>query len=74
VLLIVIAIPGIAAVLLRWSTAVFQTARHSIERVVAKQVSDTRAARGDISGVTEAETYRCNSRAKQLRGLARVLA
>jgi hypothetical protein len=71
--LVLIAIPGIAAVLLRWSTAVFLTARHSIELFVARQISDTRAARGDISGMSEAETYRENSRAQQLRGVIQVL-
>ena len=72
-LLVLLAIPGIAAVVLRWSMAVFVTARYSIERFVARQISDTRAARGDISGMTEAETFRRNSRAKQVRGVLEVL-
>src|SRR5512141_951272 len=72
-LLAVIALPGIAAVLLRWSRAVFVTARHTIERFIAGQIADTRAQRGDISGMSEAESIRQQSRSAAVRSLVEVL-
>lgn len=72
-LLAVIALPGIAAVLLRWSRAAFVTARHIIERFVAGQIADTRAKRGDISGMSEAEAIRQQSRAAAQRALWHLL-
>jgi predicted metal-binding membrane protein len=72
-ILAVIALPGIAAVLLRWSRAVFVTARYSIERFVAGQIADTRAQRGDISGMSEAEVIRRNSRAAAVRALLQLI-
>lgn len=72
-LLALIALPGIAAILIRWSAAVFNAARHSAERFVAGQIADQRAARGDISGMTEAENIRQRSRREQFDGLLRVL-
>ena len=72
-LLILIALPGIAAVVLRWSRALFVTARHSLERFIAGQIADTRAQRGDISGMSEAESIRSKARAEALRSLLLVL-
>ena len=72
-LLLLIALPGIAAVLLHWSRAVFETARYSIELLVARQISDTRAARGDISGMSEAESFRQTSRARRWRSVTHTL-
>ncbi|HUP88385.1 MAG TPA: hypothetical protein VM100_03505 [Longimicrobiales bacterium] len=72
-LLALIALPGIAAILLRWSAAVFKAARYSAERFVASQIADQRAQRGDISGMTEAENIRRRSRNEQLAGVGRVL-
>ena len=72
-LLVLIALPGIAAVLLHWSRSVFETARYSIELLVARQISDSRAARGDISGMSEAESFRQNSRAKRWRSVTHTL-
>jgi len=72
-LLVLIALPGIAAVLLHWSKSVFETARYSIELLVARQISDSRAARGDISGMGEAESFRQNSRAKRWRSVTHTL-
>ena len=71
--LVLIALPGIAAVLLRWSRALFVTARHSIERFVAAQIANTRAQRGDISGMAEAEKIRHNSQQEAVRSLLNVL-
>lgn len=72
-LLALIALPGIAAVLLRWFAAVVQAARFSAERFVASQIAGQRAQRGDISGMTEAENIRRRSRNEQLAGIGRVL-
>ncbi|MGQ0560531.1 MAG: hypothetical protein ACT443_01505 [Gemmatimonadota bacterium] len=72
-LLVLIAIPGVAAVLLRLGIAVFWIARYSIERFVASQIAGRRAQRGDLSGMTAAEIIRRSSRRRQLHGLLRVL-
>lgn len=72
-LLALIALPGIAAVLVRWFAAVFGMARHSVERYVAGQIADNRAQRGDISGMSEAESIRRRSGAEQMRLLLQVL-
>lgn len=72
-LLALIALPGIAAVLIRWSRSVFVTARHTIEWFVAGQIADQRAQRGDISGMSEAVTIRTRSRGALLSGVLRVL-
>ena len=69
----VIAIPGIAAVLLRWSSAALVVARYSLERFVAGQIADSRAQRGDISGMSEADNIRRKSRAAQRRALGLLL-
>ncbi|HEX6558115.1 MAG TPA: hypothetical protein VF021_01595 [Longimicrobiales bacterium] len=72
-LLVLIALPGIAAVVLRWSNAMWATARHSLEWFVASQIADTRAQRGDISGMSEADMIRRKSRDAQSRDLLRLL-
>lgn len=72
-LLALIALPGIAAVVLRWSTAMFGMARHAVERYVAGQVAESRAQRGDISGMSEAEIIRRRSREEQRRLLLQLL-
>lgn len=72
-LLALIALPGIAAVVMRWLNAMFLTARHSLERFVAGQIADTRAQRGDISGMSEADSIRRKSRDAQLHGLRALL-
>jgi hypothetical protein len=72
-LLALIALPGIAAVLLRWGRAVFVTARHSIERFVAAQIADTRAQRGDISGMAEAAKIKHKSQQEAVRSLLNVV-
>jgi hypothetical protein len=71
-LLALIAIAGIAAVVLRWSSAMFVTARHSIEWFVAGQIAQSRAQRGDISGMSEAAGVRARYRKDLLRSLARL--
>ena len=72
-LLALIALPGIAAVLLRWSRALLVTARYAIERFVAGQIADSRAQRGDISGMAEAEKIRRQSRDEAMRSLLAVV-
>ena len=69
ILLILLAIPGVLAVLLRLGTALLQTAKYSIERYVARQILDQRATRGDLSGMAEADKLRGEAAAKQMRFL-----
>jgi hypothetical protein len=72
ILLALLAVPGIAAVLLRWWHAAFGATRYSLERLVASQIAGRRAERGDISGLSEAEQVRQRARERQWRGLLRV--
>ncbi len=66
ILLILLAIPGVLAVLLRLGVALFGTTKHTIEWYVARQISNQRAERGDLSGLSEAEKIR-NEAARQQR-------
>ena len=58
ILLILLAIPGVLAVLLRLGIALLHTGKHTVEWYVAKQISDQRASHGDLSGLAEAEKVR----------------
>lgn len=66
-LLILLAIPGVLAVLLRLSTALLRAAKYSVERYVARQIKDQRGERGDLSGMAEAETVRDQAAQRQRR-------
>jgi hypothetical protein len=54
ILLILLAIPGVLAVLLRFGIALAGAAKHTVEWFVARQISAQRAQRGDLSGLAEA--------------------
>ena len=72
-ILILLAIPGVLAVLLRLSLAVLAATRHTVERFVARQIADQRAQRGDISGVTEAARLRDAAARQQWRFIIQAL-
>jgi hypothetical protein len=58
ILLILLAIPGVLAVLLRLGIALLGAAKHSVEWFVARQITKQRAERGDLSGLSEAMKIR----------------
>ena len=72
--LILLAIPGVLAVLLRLFIALFAASKHTVERYVAKQIKDQRAGRGDLSGLAEAEKIRAEAARKQTRWILHALA
>jgi hypothetical protein len=65
--LILLAIPGVLAVLLRLGASLFKATKYSIERYVARQIVDQRAGRGDLTGMTEAENVRAAAARNQQR-------
>jgi hypothetical protein len=69
IILILLAIPGALAVLLRLGTALLHAGKYSLERYVARQIFDQRATRGDLSGMAEAEKVRVTAANKQMRFL-----
>lgn len=70
---LILALPGLAAVLLRFGHALFGTVRHSVERIVAGQIADSRGQRGDISGMAEAEAYRKTCAKQQLHSAGQLV-
>lgn len=67
ILLILLAIPGVLAVLLRLGISLLHASRHTVEWYVARQISDQRAGRGDLSGLAEAEKVRGAAARQQRR-------
>ncbi|HEY8507399.1 MAG TPA: hypothetical protein VIL32_03520 [Steroidobacteraceae bacterium] len=55
------------AVLLRLGIALLHTGRHTLEWYVARQISDQRASRGDLTGLAEAEKVRAAAAREQRR-------
>jgi hypothetical protein len=66
-ILILLAIPGVLAVLLRLGVAAYGAAKHTIEWYVARQITKQRAERGDLSGLAEAEKIRNEAGRQQRR-------
>jgi hypothetical protein len=71
--LILLAIPGVAAVMLRLFKALLRAARYSLERYVARQIVQQRATRGDLSGMAEADKVRRQAADKQVRFVGETL-
>ncbi|MGQ0812889.1 MAG: hypothetical protein ACT4O1_00285 [Gemmatimonadota bacterium] len=71
--LILLALPGVLAVLLRLSMALLRAGRYSVERYVAHQIVDQRASRGDLSGMAEADKIRVVAARKQMRFVGEAL-
>jgi hypothetical protein len=69
ILLILLAIPGVLAVLLRLGIALVGATKHTLEWFVARQITQQRAARGDLSGLSEAMKIR-DAAARQQRRFA----
>jgi hypothetical protein len=71
--ILALAVPGFAALALHWMHAMFNTARYLVEWYVAGQIARTRAQRGDISGMGEAQAIRQKSRNQRLSAFARLI-
>jgi hypothetical protein len=67
IILILLAIPGVLAVLLRLGIAVLGATKHTIEWFVARQITAQRAERGDLSGLAEAMKIRAAAARQQRR-------
>ena len=67
IILILLAIPGVLAVLLRLGSALLHAGKFSLERYVARQILDQRATRGDLSGMAEADKVRATAAGRQFR-------
>jgi hypothetical protein len=67
ILLILLAIPGVLAVLLRLGVSLLHTGKHTMEWYVARQISSQRAGRGDLSGLAEADKIRAAAAREQRR-------
>ena len=65
--LILLAIPGVLAVLLRLGWALFGAGKHTVEWFVARQISQQRAEHGDLTGLSEAEKIRDQAGRQQRR-------
>lgn len=72
-LLILLAIPGAAAVAMRLFMSLLRAGRYSIERYVARQIVDQRATRGDLSGMAEADKVRGEAARQQMRFVGETL-
>lgn len=66
-ILILLAIPGVLAVVLRLGWALLAAGKHSLEWFVARQITSQRAERGDLSGLAEARKVRDAAGRQQLR-------
>jgi hypothetical protein len=67
ILLILLAIPGVLAVLLRFGIALVGATKHTVEWFVARQIAGQRAERGDLSGLAEARKIVDAAAAQQRR-------
>jgi hypothetical protein len=73
VLLILAAIPGVLAVMLRLSRALTKAVKFSLERFVARQIVQQRAERGDLTGMEEADRLRVVAARQQMRHVGMTL-
>jgi hypothetical protein len=60
---------GIAAVLLRAASALFDALRGGVESFLAQDLAEIRARRGDLSGLEEAAELRAAARRRRLLSL-----
>ena len=72
-ILAVLAVLGIAAVLSRAVRALLSLLRGGIDMFVARDLSDVRRQRGDITGMEEAADLRRSGRQRRARGIARLV-
>ncbi len=69
----ILAVLGVAALLVQLGRAFFSAVRGGVEAMVAAQHAEQRARRGDITGAREAEEEAARARRARLRAGARAL-
>ncbi|HEX6307771.1 MAG TPA: hypothetical protein VFZ69_06245 [Longimicrobiales bacterium] len=71
--LVLLAVAGIAAVVLRLLRALFAALRGGVDAFLARDVADTRAQRGDLTGLDEASGAARAARRYRLLALGQAL-
>jgi hypothetical protein len=67
--IMLLAVAGVIAVLLRLLRALFAALRGGVDSFLARDVADTRAQRGDLTGVDDAQTAAALARRRRLLAL-----
>jgi hypothetical protein len=67
--IMLLAFAGVIAVMLRLLRALFATLRGGVDAFLARDVADTRAHRGDLTGVDEARAEAALARRRRLLAL-----
>lgn len=70
VLFTILAVAGIAAVLLRAVSSALRALRGGVDAFLARDVADARAQRGDLTGLADATEVRAAARRRRLFFLA----
>jgi hypothetical protein len=68
--LVILAVLGFVAALLRLLRAAFGALRHGVDEYVAREAAEARARRGDLTGMAEAQTLNRGARRARIRALA----
>jgi hypothetical protein len=71
--LFLLAVAGFMAVLRRLGLAAFQALRGGVDSYLLREVASTRAERGDLTGLMEAQSLRKSQRIARWRSVAAVL-
>ncbi|MGH7504505.1 MAG: hypothetical protein ACRELX_02600 [Longimicrobiales bacterium] len=72
IVLLILAVVGIAAVLRHLATALLRLLRRGVDAFMADQVADVRARRGDLTGLSDAEVVRSQARRSRLAAVGTV--
>jgi len=67
--LIILAVLGFVAVLIRLVRAAFGALRHGVDAFIAREAVEARARRGDLTGMAEAQDWNRGARRARLRSL-----
>jgi hypothetical protein len=65
-----LAIAGVAAVLIRVLGAAFRALRGGVDAFIARDLADTRAQRGDLTGLADAAEARGRARRRRVAALS----
>ncbi len=65
--LIILAVLGFIAVLVRLVRAAFGALRHSVDTFLAREAVEARARRGDLTGMAEAQNWNRGARRARIR-------
>jgi hypothetical protein len=67
-----LAVAGVAAVVIRAIGAAFRALRGGVDAFLARDVADNRAQRGDLTGLADAAEYRSAARQRRMVALGAV--